>query len=157
MHEEMSRENVEQRWEDRDQDATLKLRELSVDTAGSGSCQGISRCHKSRCRLPGGIDNLLIPSLHAATFPRPGDAAMTFLCKELLCCQEQVTAVPVWQPEVTACDWKWKRRISGPVEGECGIPRSGEPAGHKARPAPSVSHLLNSLGAPVNLHTSHSY
>lgn len=35
MHDEMSREeDVEQRWGAKDQDVALKLRELSVDTAG---------------------------------------------------------------------------------------------------------------------------
>lgn len=34
MHEEMSRKDTEERWGSTDQDIALKLRELSVDTAG---------------------------------------------------------------------------------------------------------------------------
>lgn len=114
MHEERSRkENMEQRWGVKDQDVALKLQELSVDTAGGRRRENhVTEYHAVTNHIANSQVRLISqPSatqpLHTLSFLLPHDAAMTFLCEELLCCHEQVTAVPVWDQEVMACDWKW--------------------------------------------------
>lgn len=57
----------------------------------------------------------------------------------------------MWDGEVRARDWKWWKRISGPVEGESGLPAAEKQlVSRPASPAPSVSHLLHLLGAPLH-------
>lgn len=123
------------------------------------SCQGISRCHKSHRQLPGGSDQ--------PTFCYP--AFFFFFLNSLMM---QLRHFSARNGCVVMSRWVWyqceitrsrlvtgggRKRISGPVEGECGLPAVGNQLVRgSVSPAPSASHLLSPLGALVNLSTSHS-
>lgn len=119
---------MEQRWGAKDQDVALKLRELSVDTAGGQWRENHVREYHTVTNHIANSQLRLIrqPSapqpLHALSFSLPHNAAKTFLCEELLCCHKQVTAVPVWDRKVRAVTGsgrrglvaQWRERAASP-------------------------------------------
>lgn len=118
MHEEISwKEDLEQRWGAKDQDVALKLQELSVDTAGGQWRENHDREYHTVTNHIANSQLSLIrqPSatqpLHTLRFLLPHDTSKTILCEKLLCCQEQVTAVPVWDHEVRAVTGNGRRGL----------------------------------------------
>lgn len=139
-----------------------KLQELDVNSAGVRWCL-------AHMLLP--CYGLLLACIHTplvASAPHfsfsfsslfPSSATTMQLCffgEESPCCQQPETFGPVWKDGVTACDWKWSERISGPAERERGIPTAKHQlVSRPANPAPSACHLLDPLSALINLSASH--
>lgn len=136
---------MEQRWGTQDQEVALKLQELSVDTAGGQWRENhvreyhavTNRIANSQLRL--NRQPSVTQPLHAHSFLLRRDAAKTFLCKVVLCCHEQVTAVPVWDREVRAVT---------------GSGRRGLVAQRRERGASLQRRTSWSAGRPARLHLS---
>lgn len=161
MHELRSgMEDTEQRWGTEDQDVASKLQELIVDTAGG-------QWRENHVREYHAVTNHIANS-QVGLISQPSVTQPFFFNSVMM----QLRHFSARNGCVVMSRWLWyqceitrsrlvtgggRKRISGPVEGECGLPAVGNQLVRgSVSPAPSVSHLLSPLGALVNLFTSHS-
>lgn len=154
---------TQERWGSKDQDIALKLRELSVDTAGGWWGENHVREYHAVTNHPA-ISQLRLICQPSVTQPLLTLSFFTFsqrnwnisLCGFVLSSQASHygTSVGSWGQR---CYWTWQKRISGPVGGENSRPAvENQLVSRPASPAPSVSHLLDLLGGLLNLCASRS-
>lgn len=109
---------TQERWGSKDQDIALKLRELSVDTAGGWWGENHVREYHAVTNHPAISQLRLIcqpsvtqPLLTLSFFLPSHNATETFLCVDSCCRHKQVTMAPVWDHEVSAVTGRGRRGL----------------------------------------------
>lgn len=135
---------------------TVGKRKCSADGAmepgwGPGGAGGRRRC--TSCRHLSQVRLTLQPAASRRSHLHRPSSSVPVTSSRAGVCQTSVGG-PVGR--VTACDWKWRERISGPAEGERGLPAAARQlVSRPANPAPSARHLLHPLRVLINLSASH--